>query len=267
MLRSPLERICLVALGLLTAVVFAILYMPVFIAALFSVVPVDRTGTHWDQATFEWYARLLDNPSVIDALRMSALVGVIAVAAATVIAIAIALYVQSEHAMFRGAIEVAIYLPFLMPPIVTGLSLLIYFNNLGIQRGVVTIAIGHTALVLAILYRLILTRLRSIPNSMLEASSDLGATRWQTFRHVIWPQLRSAAVTGGLLALAISFDETFITVFLGGDTTTLPLRLWGMMRVGFTPEINALVTIMLAASIALTVVASLRLVPRDTPRT
>ena len=81
-------------------------------------------------------------------------------------------------------------------------------------------------------------------------------------RYVVWPQLRSAVVTGAILAFTLSFDETLISVFLAGDATTLPLRLWAMMRVGFTPEINALVTLVLLISIALTIVVGLRLQPR-----
>ena len=103
------------------------------------------------------------------------------------------------------------------------------------------------------------TRLQSLPASLVEASSDLGATRWQTFRHVLWPQIAPAVVTGSILALALSFDETLITSFLAGNEMTLPIRLWAMMRVGFTPEINALVTVVLLVSIALTIVIGLRL--------
>ena len=98
-------------------------------------------------------------------------------------------------------------------------------------------------------------------STLFEASADLGATRWQTLRHVLWPQLRSAVATGAILAFTLSFDETLISVFLAGDATTLPLRLWAMMRVGFTPEINALVTLVLLFSIALAIIVSLRMKP------
>jgi ABC-type spermidine/putrescine transport system permease subunit II len=94
---------------------------------------------------------------------------------------------------------------------------------------------------------------------MVEASADLGATPFQTFRRVLLPHLATAIVTGALLALTLSFDETLITVFLSGDQMTLPLRLWAMMRTGFTQDINALVTVVLAVSIALAVVVALRM--------
>ena len=107
-------------------------------------------------------------------------------------------------------------------------------------------------------YRLVLTRLQALPHSMIEASFDCGASRWSTLRYVLLPHLASAILTGALLALTLSFDETLISSFVAGDRMTLPLRLWAMMRVGFTPEINALVTLVLLVSIALAL-ASARL--------
>ena len=155
------------------------------------------------------------------------------------------------------------YLPFLLPPIITGLSLLIFFAQFGISRGIATMAVGHSVFVLALLYRLVLARLKSLPRSLIEASADLGATRWQTFRLILWPLLRPVVVTGGILAFALSFDETQISVFLAGNSATLPLRLWAMMRVGFTPEINALVTLVLITTIVMAVVIGLRMKPDE----
>ena len=186
-----------------------------------------------------------------------------AVGTATLLAITFALYTDREGAIGRQPIELAIYLPFLLPPIVTGLSLLVACAELGVSRGVATIVLGHTVFVLAITYRLVRTRLQALPRSLVEASADLGATNLQTFRYIVLPQLMSAIITGALLALTLSFDETLITVFLSGDQMTLPLRLWAMMRVGFTQDINALVTVVLAISIALTVVVAMRMKPAE----
>jgi ABC-type spermidine/putrescine transport system permease subunit II len=262
MRKSVLERLVEAGLGLVAAAAFLVLYAPVGISALFSVVPVDRAGIHWDAATFAWYARLASNASVVGAVQVTLVVGAVSVCAATLLALVLAFYVEWEGAIARRFVEVVVYLPFLMPPIVTGLALLVFLDGLGISRGAATTVIGHTALVLAVLYRLILTRLRALPRTLVEASADLGATRLQTFRHVLWPQLRSAVATGAVLALTLSFDETLITVFVAGDATTLPLRLWGMMRVGFTPEINALVTLVLVVSIALALIVAGRLKPQ-----
>lgn len=262
-MRSRAERITDLGLGVLAGAVFLVLYSPVLVGALFSLVAVDRGGIHWETASFDWYAKLFENQSILDAIKTTAIVGAASVVLASIAAIVLALYVEWEGALFRRIVELIVYLPFLLPPIVTGLSLLIFFVGIGVDRGFATIIVGHTVFVLAVMFRLVQTRLRSLSKSLVEASSDLGASRWQTVRYVLWPQLRPAVATGAILAFTLSFDETLMSVFLAGDATTLPLRLWAMMRVGFTPQINALVTIVLLISIALTVLVGMRLNPAD----
>jgi ABC-type spermidine/putrescine transport system permease subunit II len=256
------ERIVLTILGLVTLTVFAVLYAPVAISALFSLVDLDHGTIDWAHPTLHWYGDLAGNGSVLSALGNTAIAACGAVVAALVLACAIAIYAQREDAILPGVIEFVVFLPFLLPPIITGLSLLITFDELGIQRNIVTITIGHAVFVLALVYRTILVRLKSMSRSWFEASGDLGASSIQTFRYVTLPQLKSALITAALLALTLSFDETLITIFLCGDTSTLPIRLWAMMRVGFTPEINALVTLVLLASICMAVVASVLMKPK-----
>ena len=264
-MRGPGERIVDAVLAGLAACVLLVLYAPVILSALFSVVEVSRGTVRWSTFTFDWYVRLWENQSIVSAIWSTLIVGIASVAAASLIAVLLALYVEWEGAVARHAVEVTVYLPFLLPPIVTGLALLIFFSEVGIERNLVTIAIGHTVFITAVVYRLALTRLRSLPRSLVEASSDLGADRVQTFHYVVWPLMRPAVVTGAILALTMSFDETLISVFLSGNETTLPLRLWAMMRVGFSQEINALVTIVLVASIALTLAVATRMRKGWTP--
>lgn len=247
--------------GLVTVLVLGVLYAPVIISALFSVVDIRNGEIDWASFSLIRYVTLWDNPTIIAALANTAIVAFVAVAVALVLAVLLALYAQWEGAIGRRFLELVIYLPFLLPPIVTGLSLLVASAELGIARGLMTVVIGHTVFVLAVAYRLVLTRLEAMPASLVEASSDLGATRFQTFRHVLLPHLASAIVTGAVLALTLSFDETLITVFLAGEVTTLPLRLWAMMRVGFSPEINALVTLVLVISLVLAATVSWRMRP------
>jgi len=112
-------------------------------------------------------------------------------------------------------------------------------------------------------YRTILVRLQSLGMNMIEASYDLGASGWQTFRLVILPNLKSALIGAAILAFALSFDETMITILVTGTDNTLPIRLWAMMRLGFTPDINALVAIILAFTTVLVLVASRQLIPKE----
>ena len=126
-----------------------------------------------------------------------------------------------------------------------------------------TVIIGHTVFVLALVYRTILVRLQALSRSMVEASYDLGASGWQTFRHVLLPHLASAMIGAAVLSFALSFDETMITILVTGTDSTLPIRLWAMMRLGFTPDINALVAIILALTTALCLIAARHLMPRE----
>lgn len=258
-----MERIVELLAGVLTALVLLVLYSPVLINALFSVVKLDDGRILWESFSLEPYRTVWLDVDVIAALRNTAVVAIAAVGVATVLGVAFALYADREGAIGRRSIELAIYLPFLLPPIITGLSLLVACAELGVPRGVMTIALGHIVFVLALIYRLIRTRLQAMPRSLVEASADLGATGFQTFRHIMLPQLLSAIVTGALLALTLSFDETLITIFLSGNQMTLPLRLWAMMRVGFTQDINALVTVVLLVSIVLAVIVAVRMKPAD----
>lgn len=246
-------------LGLFTAVVLLALYAPVFLVMLFSVVPYQRGTVLWDEAGLAWYAQLARNGDILAALRQSLVVAAAAVGASLVLGTLLAMWAQSGRAWGRRVVEGLIFLPFLLPPIITGLSLLVFFRNVDIDRGLFTTIAGHAAFLLAVAYRIILTRLAALPGSLVEASYDLGASGWQTFRHVLWPHLATALVTAGLLAFTLSLDETLITVFLAGDTMTLPLRLWAMMRVGFTPEVNALVTLVLVATSLVTLALGWRL--------
>jgi len=249
--------------GGMTVLVFAVLYAPLFVSLLFSLVEIKRGVIQWDTLSFSPYLTLWSNASVISALSNTAQVAVVSVVIACLLAVALALYTESDGAIGRRVIELVIYLPFLMPPIVTGLALLVASAETGVPRGLATIVVGHAVFVLAVAYRLVLTRLQSLPPSLVQASADLGASRWQTLRLVLLPHLASAVMTGAVLALTLSFDETLISTFLAGDQMTLPLRLWAMMRVGFTPEVNALVTLVLLVSIALAVVVAWRMKPDE----
>lgn len=262
MLHTRGEKIAEGAAFILAVITFLVLYAPVIVSAVFSVVEIRRGKILWETFTFSHYLTLWSNASVMDALSNTAMVALCAVALASVLSVLLALYTEWNGAIGRGLLMLIIYLPFLLPPIVTGLALLVASASQGMERGIFTIIVGHTIFVLAVAYRLVLTRLQALPPSMIEASFDLGANRWQTLRLVLLPHLASAILTGALLALTLSFDETLISSFVAGDEMTLPLRLWAMMRVGFTPEINALVTLVLLVSIALALVAARLLKPK-----
>ena len=250
-------------LVLVTALVFMLLYGPIFIPIVTSFFTVKYGQVNWDQPSLGAYLQLTGNENIIEAVENTFIVGLSAVAASLILGTIIALHCNSGHSRTRTLLQFVVFLPFLMPPMITGLSLLIYFRETEIPRSMLTIIIGHTVFVLALVYRTILVRLQSIGASMVEASYDLGANAPQTFLYVLLPNLKSAMIGAGVLAFALSFDETMITILVTGTQNTLPIRLWGMMRLGFTPDINALVAIILVLTTVMVVVAARFLIPKE----
>lgn len=245
-----------------TLLVALLLYSPLFVPILSSVFTVSHGSVDWSRPTLSAYEKLVGNNDILSALRTTLIVGAATVVLSVVTGTLLALYV---HHRGRGAglLQFLIFLPFLMPPVISGLALLIFFREVGLDRSLVTVIIGHTVFVLAIVYRTVLTRLQSLSDTLLEASYDLGATRWQTFWRIILPNLASAMIGGAILAFALSFDETMITILLTGTQSTLPVRLWAMMRLGFSPDINALVALILLFTVLLCVLAARFLLPRQ----
>lgn len=244
------------ALWAVAAFVLLLLYGPLFLAIFFSFFAFKSNQVQWDSFSFSAYAKLLDNQRIIDALENTFVVGVAAVSLSLILGTLLALYYHGGRGRGREVLQIVIYLPFLMPPILTGLSLLIFFRQIDFERSLVTVVIGHTVFVLALVYRNVLARLQTVSRSLVEASLDLGANRWQTFRYVLLPQLMTALLAAGILAFALSFDETLITLLVTGTKSTLPMWLWSMMRLGFTPDINALVALVLAGTTLLCLLAT-----------
>jgi putative spermidine/putrescine transport system permease protein/spermidine/putrescine transport system permease protein len=249
---SPLAT---AALGLIAAFVIVVLYGPLLVAIFFSFFAYQNNAIQWDSFSFAAYSLLAQDEGIVEAVINTLYVGVIAVCLALVLGTALAFHYNGSKSRFRELLQLVIFLPFLMPPIITGLSLLIFFREVNIPRSLATVIIGHTVFVLAVVYRIVLARLQTLKASLVEASLDLGASRWQTFRYVLMPMLMPAIGSAGILAFALSFDETLITLLVTGTDSTLPMRLWAMMRMGFTPDINALVAIILAGTTIVALVA------------
>ena len=253
------DRFVYWALALVTLAAFAVLYAPVFLVGILSFFESKRQVIDWGSFSVNSYIELVGNKRILRALFRTMIVAFFASLTALVAGTAIAYYYSTAKSWLREILQFAVFMPFLLPPIITGLSMLVFFREVGISTGLIAVIIGHTAFVMALVYRTLLTRIQALSQALVEASKDLGASGIQTFRYVVFPHMRSAAVTAALLAFVISFDETLITLFLVGDTSTLPIRLWAMIRTGFSEEINALVTIIIVVSGLLTLLVASRL--------
>jgi ABC-type spermidine/putrescine transport system permease subunit II len=256
-----LSPLALVLLCAVTAFVFAALYGPLLIPLISSFFHTAHGEVQWHEPSFSAYQALADNQSVLTAVRNTLVVGFSSTLLALLLGTVLALHYCGGNSAARDVMHFTVFLPFLMPPIITGLSLLIFFRETDIPRSLLTVIMGHTLFVLALSYRMIVTRLRAMGTSLIEASTDLGASAGQTMVHIILPNLASTFIGAGLLSFALSFDETMITLLVTGTDNTLPIRLWAMMRLGFSPDINALVGIVLGLTMILCAIAVRMLLP------
>lgn len=259
-----MSRTALALLSVMTLLVFVLLYGPIFVPIVSSFFEVRQGRVNLDAPSLSAYAQLASNEGIIEAVRNTFIVGVSAVSLALVLGTVTALHYCSGRSASREILQFVIFLPFLMPPMITGLSLLVFFREIDFERSLVTVVIGHTAFILALAYRTILLRLQSLGPELIEASHDLGGSGWQTFRYVLLPNLKSALIGAAVLCFALSFDETLITVLVTGTDSTLPIRLFAMMRLGFTPDINALVALVLGLTTILCLIAVRYLMPGET---
>jgi putative spermidine/putrescine transport system permease protein len=207
-----------------TAVTLLFLYVPLVVIALYA---FNSTRVQkWPPAglTFDWFSKAFDNPGVRDALWTSVRAGLGATAVALVLGTLASIAVARYRFFGREAVSFLVVLPIALPGIVTGMALNSTFTQvLGVSLGLLTIVVGHATFCIVVVFNNVVARLRRTSRSFEEASADLGASALQTFRYVMFPQMRSALVAGALLAFALSFDEVIVTTFTAGRQETLPI--------------------------------------------
>jgi len=240
-----------------TALTLAFLYIPLLVILVYA---FNSTRVQkWPPAglTFSWFHRALHNPGVRDALATSVKCGLLATAVALVLGTMASIAVARYRFFGREAVSFLVVLPIALPGIVTGMALNSTFTQvLGISLGLLTIVIGHATFCIVIVYNNVIARLRRVPISLEEASMDLGADPWRTFRRVTLPMISTALIAGALLAFALSFDEVIVTTFTAGAQNTLPLWIFGAIRLGQRlPEVNVVVLVIMAATFVPVVLA------------
>jgi spermidine/putrescine transport system permease protein len=249
-------------LGTNTLLVFAFIYLPVLILIIFSFNNTRSVAVFTGFST-EWYTSLAQNNDLLDAARNSLLVALITTVVATIIGTLTALAMERYRFRMRTAFDANLYLPIVIPEIVMGIALLLFFNQalfpflqnaFGIRAstGLHTITISHIAFDIPFVYVIVRARLADFDRTLEEAAADLGADEWQTFQRVTLPLLMPGIIGGALLAFTLSLDDYLITVFTKGiREQTMPLYIYSLVRRGVTPEINALSTALLVGSIGL----------------
>ncbi|MGY3438283.1 MULTISPECIES: ABC transporter permease [unclassified Marinovum] len=237
---------------------FAFLYLPMIILVIFSF-NASKLVTVWAGFSTKWYAELLQNEAFLDAAWVTIRVAVVSSSIATALG-TMAAYVLVRAGRFHGRTLFSgmIYAPLVMPEVITGLSLLLLFIGIGLDRGIVTIILAHTTFSMCYVSVVVSSRLVSFDRSLEEAALDLGCTPFEAFRLVTLPIIAPAVLSGWLLAFTLSLDDLVIASFTAGPSaTTLPIKIFSAVRLGVSPEINALSTIMIAIVTVGVITASL----------
>jgi spermidine/putrescine transport system permease protein len=235
-------------LALFSAAVYLFLYAPILVLVVFSFNSSRLTAT-WSGFTLAWYAKLLDDPQIMASLRNSLLVGLSATALSTALGTAAALAFHRYHFRRQGALDALVTLPIVVPEIVLASSLVLLFASLGLRLGFVTVILAHVGFSLSYAVVVVKARLAGFDRSLEEAAMDLGAGPWATFFKVTLPGIMPGVLAAALLVFALSIDDYVITSFVAGvGSTTLPIQIYSMLRSGISPEINAVSTLLLAAT-------------------
>lgn len=237
-MESRGTRIALVAWAVL---VTAFLWVPLLLILVYAFNKSNIQSWPIPGFTTKWFRVAWHAQEVRDALWLSVRAGLTATGAALVLGSAAAFAIARFRFFGREAVSFLLVLPIALPGIITGMALNAFFVFNHMNLSLWTIVIGHATFCVVIVYNNVLARLRRSSPSLLEASADLGADGWQTFRFVVWPVLSTALVAGGLLAFALSFDEVVVTYFTAGAQNTLPLLIFGYIRLGQQlPVVNAI---------------------------
>jgi len=237
-------------LKLATSFTLAFIYVPLLVIALYAF--NERRTLAWPLPglTLKWFEKAVNNPGVRDALLTSLKAGLGATALAVVLGTLAAIAVSRYRFFGRETISFLVILPIALPGIVTGMALNATFRTWGFDLGLFTVIVGHATFCIVVVYNNAVARMRRIAGSLDEASMDLGADTWQTFRYVTFPQLRTALLAGGLLAFALSFDEVIVTTFTIGGQQTLPIWiLSNLSRPNQLPIVNVVAVFVILFSI------------------
>ena len=231
------------------------LYAPI---AMLMILSLNRAGlpTVWTGLTFDWYLELARRPDILRAAGNSLIVAAVSTVIATALGTFLALGVEQRRA--SPVTDMLLFAPMIIPDVVLAIALLSFFTILKLTLGLHSIILAHVVFNIAFVCAVVRARLRNFDWSLVEASADLGAGSWTTFRRVTFPLIGSAMLAGALLAFTLSIDEFIIAYFTAGagqGSTTLPMKIYAMIRFGITPEINAMATIVMGVSFALVLIS------------
>jgi ABC-type spermidine/putrescine transport system permease subunit II len=246
------RRLVRIAFGTWAVLIYAFLFTPIALLVLFSF-NANRYGTFpitgW---TLDWYNTALSNYQIQDAVQTSLQVGLEVTAISTIVGTAAAFPLVRSRLPFRSGLRVSLTLPILIPGLLIGVALLTWFTNVfHLQLSVETAVVGQSVYVTPFVILVVASRLEGFDRMLERAAADLGANTWKRLRYVVLPLIGPAVLAGALFAFTLSLDEFIITLFLIGNHNTLPIYIYTQVKFGITPEVNAVATMLIAASLSL----------------
>jgi ABC-type spermidine/putrescine transport system permease subunit II len=239
------------ALGFVS-LVLAFLFLPVVIVVLFSFNDASSTSLPFRGFSFRWYEAAFENDLFVDSLKNSVVVALSAAAFTGTVGAAASFALTKHRSRFLDAFSVFVTTPLILPGLFVGVALLAFFDRVNLDRSLLTVIIGHALITLPFVVLIVNARLMGFDRSIEDAARDLGATAWQTFRKITFPLVAPAIVGSMLVVLAWSFDEFIITFFTKGAGGTLPIMIWGMLRRGIDPSVNAIASVILLTTVTVT---------------
>lgn len=227
---------------------FVLLYLPVLSVILYSFNASSSTA-QWTGWTLNWYRQLFSDKVIAESFRVSIVVAVLTALLSAVLGTFTAVVSLWVSNRMKTAIQGMMILPLIVPEVALGVSLLFFFNALRLPFGILTLVLSHSLFCVPYVYIMVRLRLQEIDKSVIESALDLGASELQMVRTIILPLVAPSIVTASLLCLAMSLDDVIISTYMSGPrSTTLPVHIFSMMRVGVTPKVNALCTLILTGT-------------------
>ena len=240
--------------GYLT-LVYALLYIPILVLVVLSF-NASKIGYNWGGFSLKWYESLFNNQAMVTAFGHSIVLGLVAASVSTLIGTLTALALHRYRFRGKGLLQGLLFVLMMSPEIVLAISLLVLFLLIGLQLGFVSLLLAHITFCLPFVVITVFARLSSLDERLLEAARDLGATESVMIRTVLIPVIFPAVLAGWLLAFTLSLDDVVVSTFVTGPSyEILPLRIYSMVRVGLKPEVNAVGSLLLLASLVLVVVS------------
>ena len=236
-------------LGLYATLVFAFLYLPIAVLIVYSFNGQGVGGFPPRDFTLNWYRLLFQDEAIWASVLNSFVVAVASVVIALALGVPAGLALDRATFPGKGIFRRLVLLPLVLPGIITGLSLLMLFREADVKLSLVTITLGQGTALISVATTEVFAGLQKLERAQEEASLDLGATYWQTFWRITFPNLRLSIIGAALLIFTLSMDEIAVSFFLIGRDNTLPLEIWGRLRRGITPEINAVSAIIFVFSL------------------